>query len=661
MLRLARLTAALTSVLAVSLAAPSTGAADRSLRLDLVRAYSPIVMLRAQEDPPCDSSEEQYLPTKVEAVLGNPKVRLIPPAGSSEEVEVAPTASDIAGLGDGWYLDLPGDPLDAGCTYAKDFAELVDGGDAPAVAYAHIRKQPGESGLVLQYWLYYYFNDFNDLHESDWEGLQIVFDGPHVVEALAQGPSEIGLFQHGGGERADWEDDKVEKDGTHPVVYAGAGSHATFYESAVYIENGQQGSGVGCDDASEPLRRVAPRPLLVPTDPPPGSRFEWLRYTGRWGQKEAGFNNGPTGPNTKLQWLRPFETQSDMRSTSAKLPDGSLLGPSVTGAFCGAVAEVTGFINLKARSATGALLLAGAALLLLCAPLVVTRWRPVSLSPLRRQRRFGQLVRAARQLYGRHWSTLLVIGLCSFPIVAALDGLRWAIEALVGDLWPAIGSVHVSLGTEGAIVPVAAAIGSAVVSGAVVTFARELDRGRTVGFTEAFRLLAPRFWAVAFAQLLATLTVILIALTVIGIPFAIWKYVQWQFVQQEILFEGRRVRDAFRGSAAVVRGRWWSTVWVAAFLWLLTDVSVPLLGFALIFADVPLLWINLLGSLLFAALIPYVTLTRTLLYLDLASRPQEQPAAAGERRRWLPRGQPRLGAAWRKAAIASGRYLRMLA
>jgi hypothetical protein len=30
------------------------------------------------------------------------------------------------------------------------------------------------------------------------------------------------------GEKARWDYEKVEKEGTHPVVYPGAGSHATF-------------------------------------------------------------------------------------------------------------------------------------------------------------------------------------------------------------------------------------------------------------------------------------------------------------------------------------------------------------------------------------------------------------------------------------------------
>ena len=109
------------------------------------------------------------------------------------------------------------------CSYAKDFQALRNDGQAPAATYAHIATEPGFTGLVVQYWFFYYFNQFNDVHEGDWEGMQISFDADTPAAALAQGPSQIALFQHAGGERADWDDAKVQKDGTHPVVYPAAG------------------------------------------------------------------------------------------------------------------------------------------------------------------------------------------------------------------------------------------------------------------------------------------------------------------------------------------------------------------------------------------------------------------------------------------------------
>lgn len=60
-----------------------------------------------------------------------------------------------------------------------------------------------------------------------------------------------------------------------------------------------------------------------------------------------------------------------------------------------------------------------------------------------------------------------------------------------------------------------------------------------------------------------------------------------------------------------------------------------MLGFALIFTSLSLLWINVIGSVVFALLVPYVALGRTLLYFDLGARAEEEPAKPWRER--LPR------------------------
>ena len=289
-------------------------------------------------------------------MLGNPRVKLVHHVdGRDVVVKNAPTAADIAGLKDDYYLDLPGDPLSPKCDYAKDYANLRYNNRAPPTTYAHIARETGHSGLVVQYWFFYYFNQFNDVHEGDWEGMQIAFDADTPAQALADGPSQIALFQHAGGERADWDDSKVQKEDTHPIVYPAAGSHATFYDNAIYIQNGQNGSGVGCDNTSEPLTRSQPEAIIVPTHAPPGANFQWLSYLGHWGEREKGFNNGPTGPVTKGQWLEPFSWMDGIRQDSPRLPGGTILGPAASTAFCGAIAGVSEFINLEAKDTLGAI------------------------------------------------------------------------------------------------------------------------------------------------------------------------------------------------------------------------------------------------------------------------------------------------------------------
>ena len=249
------------------------------------------------------------------------------------------------GSGQKYHLNLPGSPLGDTCVYAKDFAQLKREGKAPPVTYAHIARQKGRPGLAVQYWFFWYFNQFNDLHEGDWEGMQVVFESSDPPRRCAKARAKSASSSTAAARRPNWSDGKVEKEGTHPVVYPAAGSHATFYEPAVYIQNGRKGSGVGCDNTSAPLRRVVVHPIQVPTHPGPHGRFAWLTYEGRWGQWEKSFNNGPTGPQTKTRWLEPMTWMEEIRSTSPHLPAGSVLGPTVTKAFCGAVAGVTSFLN----------------------------------------------------------------------------------------------------------------------------------------------------------------------------------------------------------------------------------------------------------------------------------------------------------------------------
>ncbi|MEA2349059.1 MAG: hypothetical protein QOG62_2846, partial [Thermoleophilaceae bacterium] len=429
--------------------------------------------------------------------------------------------------------------------------------------------------------------------------------------------------QHEGGEKGSWTDPKVQKEGTHPVVYPAAGSHATFYGPAVYVENGQRGSGLGCDNTTEPLRRVEPKPVLIPTSPRVGGPFQWLTFEGHWGQKEKGFNNGPTGPMEKLQWGEPFTWMDGVRTRSPELPSGFFLGPQVTTVFCGAFPTASDLLNLEAKSRPALIAVIAGFILLVALFIKLTRWRPVELTPLRQTRAFGQLVRAARQLYGRHWRPLVLMGLASIPIIAAVYGVELLVETVTAnnDIVQLIRSVGQS-------------IGYAVVGAIVIAFMRDLERGQQTGFVIACREMLERFWRVVGAQLLAMLLVLLLAVTIIGAPFAIWKYVQWQFVQQEILFEDKSFREAFRGSSRIVRGQWWRTVRIAGFLWLLSVVPGPVLGFALIFTPLSLTWANVVGSVVFALLVPYVATGRTLLYWDLAARQRDAATQPERSRRW---------------------------
>lgn len=595
----------------------------------LADRYSPEMMIREQEDPLCGTEGEQYQVMEVDALFANPAVKLMRNLGKSGSklVKQGPTRDDIKGKGADFYLDLPGDPLGDTCVFSRDFDRMKRGGEAPVAVYAHISSEEGKSGIALQYWFYWYFNQFNDLHESDWEGMQITFDADTPEEALEQQPDEMILFQHGGGERARWNDPKVETDGDHPVVYPAAGSHATFYQSAIYPQNGWNGAGVGCDNTSEPLRRLSPKAILLPDEVPRDGGFSWLSFDGRWGQKEKAFNNGPTGPQTKDQWSQPFTWMEQQRWSSPRMPGGGLVGPDAVSAFCGVMESVTGVMNLQ--QADPLLAYAIVAVFLLAAFLVFgfSKWRPADADELQQERAYGQIVGTSLKLYHRHFGTMAVLGAISIPIVGGTQAL---------GVW--LGDIANSNGFLQSISDLLLAVGRPValvlVAALVIVFMRDLAGSEEAGVKLSVSGTRQRFWRVVAAKLLAMAATFLLSITIIGIPFAIRFLITWTFVQQEVLFTDRSLRASFRSSTDLVRGHWWRTVRTMVPLLLLLTVMGPLFGLFLIFTPLPLLLVNLIGSLVYALVIPLTTAGTTLLYFDLRARQLEQGTVP--RRSWAP-------------------------
>ena len=618
--------------LAFGLAAcpPATSIADTGpAARELARKYAPVMKIREQEDPLCGTAGEQYQVMEVDALFDNPGVKLMRNLGKGGErlVKQAPALEDVRNRGERYYLDLPGDPLGDTCVYAKDFDRLKRQGRAPVAVYAHIAREDGRSGLALQYWFYWYFNQFNDLHESDWEGMQLTFDADTPGEALQEEPSRMILFQHAGGERAEWEDAKVEKEGERPVVYPAAGSHATFYQSAVYPQNGWNGAGVGCDITSEPLRELRPQPVLLPDESNARGGSAWLTFDGRWGQKEKGFNNGPTGPQTKEQWTSPFSWMEDQRWTSPRMPGGGLVGPDTVNAFCGVMEGVTGVMNLEQAEPLVAIAIVAVFVLFVFLLFGFSRWRPADPDDLERQRKYGQIVGTAIKLYARHWRVFAVLGAIAIPFIGGTQALGiWLGDTAAGSgVLQTLSDLLLGLG-----MPVA----TALVSALVIVSMRDLVHGEEVSVKSSTLGTKRRFWRVVIARLLAIVGTGLMALTIIGLPFALRYLVSWAFVQQEVIFTDKSLRESFRTSTDLVRGRWLHSVRTIVPLTLLQTIMGPMLGLFLIFTPLPLLAVNLIGSLVFALTIPFVTTGTTLLYLDLLARQQSEGVVP--RRSWAP-------------------------
>src|SRR5690606_24183997 len=148
------------------------------------------------------------------------------------------------------------------------------------------------------------------------------FPASTASEALLVEPIEVGYSQHSGGERAEWTDAKLERDGSRPVVYTSARSHASYFGAALYL--GRNGSeGFGCDDTGGPARRVDPEVVVLPdAADDPESELAWLAFLGRWGERGGGAYDGPTGPSDKDRWRNPIDRQESLRDGSVVVPGG---------------------------------------------------------------------------------------------------------------------------------------------------------------------------------------------------------------------------------------------------------------------------------------------------------------------------------------------------
>lgn len=106
------------------------------------------------------------------------------------------------------------------------------------VYYGRVVRQGGWT--ILQYWFFYYYNSWrsgfrgvND-HESDWEMILVyLYEEDGVLKPEWAGYASHDF--HGDDLRRRWDDrEELELENGHPVVYAGAGSHASYFRRGEY-------------------------------------------------------------------------------------------------------------------------------------------------------------------------------------------------------------------------------------------------------------------------------------------------------------------------------------------------------------------------------------------------------------------------------------------
>jgi hypothetical protein len=636
------------ALVALGLVSPCAAASPEQR---LAERYAPIAALADQEKP---CTGEAWRPTTVDIVLDNPKVTLHGPGEGNPVTARAPAAGDLFEKGEGYFLDFPGNPLRPRCTYDRDGKRFALG--KPSIAYAHIVTEHGDAGnpeapqrLALQYWFFYYFNNFNDKHEADWEGLQLVFNVGSARQALLTKPVDVGYAQHEGGEQADWDSEKVEKVGNHPIVYSAAGSHASYYSTGLWLGTSAR-EGVGCDDTRGPSTQKPLRAVLLPSRVDSrSSPYAWLAFDGRWGEKAPGADNGPLGPNTKSRWTHPLDWQDDLRHTSIEVPAGGSLGQSVTGAFCGTVAFLSSILNYFYYASPPLTIAVLVAILILVLALLLwlvrrTTWSPTATEPVRARRNVGQILRVSRRIYWRRKRLFLSFGMFAFLVAAIVEGIKTLLQSFVS----LFGEFTLQLSTT--------AFAVLAVNAAAAFALSRLDSGLTVEVFRTWWFVSRRSLILLGAIALELLVVVALFVLVVGIPFVIAELsgsaitavviaavvlvaavlllirnvVGWAFTAQEICADRYSARAAVRQGPQLVQHNWWRSAVLLVLIYTAGLLSGPIVGFVfLLLTSVDPKTLNLIGSLAYVIVFPYLAIATTLLYFDLKEQRNavESPAS----------------------------------
>jgi hypothetical protein len=365
--------------------------------------------------------------------------------------------------------------------------------------------------------------------------------------------------------------------------------------------------------------------------------YPWLGYQGHWGEEHDGFYNGPTGPNTKLQWTKPITwANSAWHDNSFTVPAGGSVGTTATGFFCGAVAVGSSLLTALVRSPSPFYIAVAVLLALVLWLTSRTRWQPSAPLHLEHRRTWGAMVNASRRMYLEHLPVFLGIGLLFFPLGLLITGVQFlifrvgALNGLVnsaGSTNAVVDSLAFALGV------VFTVFGLAVVNAATAVAMVDIDAGRKAGARAAYKKVLPRLGPLLGVVLIAAVILAVVSLTSVAVLLAVWLLVRWAFLAQVVVLEATFGLAALRRSARLVRGNWWRVASMLLFVIVIAVLLGPLVGTLLLFASsASFNFINLISGAVYVFVLPFAAIASTYLYFDLrvAKQFEEESAEAAD-------------------------------
>jgi len=189
--------------------------------LKVAKRYAPVLFFHP---------DECFFPMDVDDYLDAATLRETVVLGRDPEVEGWNHSGSFL-TGDNnrsdFYLDVPGRAND---TPESQYCDGYRSTTSPITAYARIF--PVGKQVVIQYWLFYYFNPWSGLdHEGDWELVQLVFNDTTLTQLTTDGqkrPDTVGFSQHLFAQAVPFGSTSFEG-GLRPWVSVALGSHANSY------------------------------------------------------------------------------------------------------------------------------------------------------------------------------------------------------------------------------------------------------------------------------------------------------------------------------------------------------------------------------------------------------------------------------------------------
>ena len=305
---------------------------------------------------------------------------------------------------------------------------------------------------------------------------------------------------------------------------------------------------------------------------------------------------------------------------------------SVGNFFCGAVTGGAAILDWSLIHPLPFILLLLLFLGALVGAAAATTWRPPDPHPLRRRRQGGQIFRATRRVYAQNLPTFAAAGAIFVPVYLAAAAIQWVIFHLSG-----IAPLIALDGRHGAVTAFLAVLiggvgglfASVIATAVVAVILDEIDAGRRILAGQAYRRVLRRLRPLTRGMVTELGTVIVLTITVVGIPFAIDRFVRWSLFAEACMLDDLSATDSLRRSSLLVRGRWWRTLGFTVLVDVLGILSGPLIGIGLLLlTDHSLNFINLAAALVYTLTVPYAAIQLTLYYFDLEARAVTEPRAA---------------------------------